>query len=63
MQINDILLLAQQKGIYNGSIKIPIVNGVLRLEKSEYIVLEWEKPRNIDGVVDNSKVNERTPHK
>lgn len=63
MQINDIFLLAQQKGIYNGSIKIPIVNGVLRLEKSEYIVLEWEKQRNVDGIVDNSKVNERTPYK
>jgi hypothetical protein len=49
--INEVLLLAKQKGIYNGEIKIPIVKGILRLEKIEYRVLQWEEKPNLDSIV------------
>jgi len=52
-KINDILLLAQQKGIRSGEIRITIINGVIK--DTEYLVKEWEYRPNIDGIVDNSQ--------
>lgn len=39
--INDILL--QSQNIYNGEITVPIVNGILRVDKTRYLVTEWRK--------------------
>lgn len=60
MQINDILLTAKNRGMRSGEIRITITNGLIR--NAEYLVREWET-KNVDGIVDNSKVNERTPYK
>lgn len=54
MQISDILLLLEQKGIHNGKITIPIVNGVLRLDKVEYQVTGWVV-KNVDSVSKREK--------
>lgn len=44
--LNDIL--NQSQSIYNGEITIPVVNGVLRVDKTKYLITEWRK--NVDSL-------------
>lgn len=54
--ISEVLVLAQQRGVHNGKITIPIVNGVIRFDKVEYLITEWsDTNKNLDSIVDNSK--------
>jgi hypothetical protein len=50
MTIQEQILKAEQKGIWNGSVTLIIVNGVI--ERAEYYVRDWkDDQRSVDSVV------------